>query len=143
RGIRSRDGMCPSSREDGTGGRRHRDLVLVERRELLARSRRREERRRLARMLLRDDVRRRELGGDVAEVNDRSGLRGPSLVAWVDERFVREIDVERLLVIADAGVLAPENRLRDEDVLRLDHALRERDKLGMQGKVVQRVADER
>ena len=93
-------------------------------------------------MLLRDDAGGSQLLGDVAQVDDRPGLRERALVAGVDERVVHEVDVELLLVAADPGVLPPEDRLREQDILRPDDALGEGDELRVRGEIVERVADE-
>jgi len=50
--------------------------------------------------------------------------------------------VELLLVAADPGVLPPEDRLREQDLLRPDDALGEGDELRVRGEIVERVADE-
>src|SRR5436309_1526809 len=128
--------------EDGAGRGGHRYFLLVEDGELIPVAHARDERGGLACLLLRDDAGGTQLLGDVAQVDDRPGLPERALVAGVDEGVVHEVYVEPLLVVADPGVLPPENRLRQEDLSRPDDALGEGGELRVSGEVVESVADE-
>src|SRR5437667_349191 len=88
---------------------------------------------------------RSSTGGPAAEsrgARAAEGLPDRALVAGVDEGVVHEGYVEPLLVVADPGVLPPENRLRQEDLSRPDDALGEGGELRVSGEVVESVADE-